>query len=254
MKTIILCGGKGTRMKEETEFKPKPMVLVGGKPILWHIMKQYAHFGYKDFVLALGYKGNLIKDYFLHERQYLNDFSFKTSTGEISFKNKRHEDFTITFVETGEESLSGERVLRCRDYVKDDELFMVTYGDGLSTVDIRALVDFHKKQGTVATITGVHPDSKYGLLTINKEDCRAREFREKPRLSDYINGGFMVFNQGIFEYLDTSEFENVFPKLVKDNELSVRCHEGFWKGVDTYKDVETANKLWETQRVWKLWS
>src|SRR3989344_6887162 len=173
MKTIILSGGLGYRLKEETEFKPKPMVQIGEMPILWHIMKIYAHYGFNDFIIALGYKGDQIKQYFLNQKHYLNNFSISTKTGKTLIhkgkKNgKRNDDFKITFVDTGEETLPGERILKIKNFIpKTDKYFMVTYGDGVADIDINKLVNFHKKQGTIGTITGVHPRSKYGLLKIN---------------------------------------------------------------------------------------
>ena len=168
MKTIILCGGLGTRLKEETEFKPKAMVLVGGKPILWHIMKIYSHYNCNEFIFALGYKGAMIRDYFLNQKTSLNDFTLDTSSSGMQFHNNTCDDFKITFAETGLESDTGERILRVKKYITEDE-FMITYGDGVSDIDINQLIAFHKKQGTIGTITGVHPYSKYGLVEIDKE-------------------------------------------------------------------------------------
>src|ERR1035437_9002545 len=197
MKVIILCGGMGTRLKEETEFKPKPMVLVGGKPILWHIMKIYSHYGFNDFVIALGYKGDYIKEYFLNQKFFAHDFSLRTKTGHSQiYKNNSaniHDDFKITFVDTGLETQPGERILKCKRYIpKDDKYFMVTYGDGVTDLNISSVLKFHKKQKTIGTITGVHPRSKYGLVKIDKNDL-VKGFEEKPVLADWVNGGYMVF-------------------------------------------------------------
>lgn len=235
MKTIILCGGIGYRLKEETEFKPKPMVQIGGKPILWHIMKIYAHYGFNEFIIALGYKGDYIKRYFLNR------------------KNTR-DNFKITLVDTGEETLPGERILRIKDYIpKEDENFMVTYGDGVSNIDIQELVKFHKKQGTIGTVTGVHPRSKYGLLTIDKNKIVER-FIEKPVLSEWVNGGFMIFKKEVFNYLKKGEFEHeAIKRLVKKKQLSIYVHKGFWHSMDTYPDVDNLNKYWKENPAWKVW-
>lgn len=252
IQVIILCGGKGERMKEETEFKPKPMVLIGNKPILWHIMKIYAHYGYNEFILALGYKGEMIKDYFLNERALINDFTLNTSNNEIKFHNNKSDDFKITFVDTGLESLTGERLLKIKEYITGEE-FMATYGDGVGDIDINRLIDFHRRQGTIGTITVAHPYSKYGLIKINDERNLAVHFEQKPLMYDYVSTGFMVFNKKSFDYFDEGMMENAFPKLIKENQLSIYKHHGFWKGMDTYREFEEMNKLWETDRPWAVW-
>lgn len=261
MKTIILCGGTGTRMKEETEFKPKPLVLVGGKPILWHIMKIYAHYGYNDFILALGYKGDMIKEYFLHERTLINDFSLNTNTGELTFHNNNCDDFNITFVDTGLESLTGERVRRVEEYVGDDD-FMVTYGDGVADININALLDFHNSQNVLGTITGVHPSTRFGFLDVDESTQKLRSFfqhkvtdTEDNHSKEYINGGFMVFKREVMNMIEPdSMIENIFPKLADMKEMSVYKHTGKWKCMDTYKEVEDMNKLWDNEPFWKIWN
>lgn len=252
MKTIILCGGLGTRMKEETEFKPKAMVLIGGKPILWHIMKIYSHYSYNEFILALGYKGEMIRDYFLNQRTFLNDFTFDISTNETQFHNNACDNFKITFAETGLESDTGERILRAKKYITEDE-FMVTYGDGVSDIDINQVVAFHKKQGTIGTISGVHPHSKYGLIEIDKESNLVKCFDQKPLMYDYVSGGFMIFNKKAFDYFDNGPMENGLIKLAKEGQLSVYRHEGFWKAMDTYREMEELNKLWHNSKPWTVW-
>lgn len=252
MKTIILCGGAGTRLKEETEFKPKPLVSIGDKPILWHIMKIYAHYGYKEFVLALGYKGYMIKDYFVNEKVFVNDFTLDTSNHKIKFHNNECDDFKINFVETGQESLTGERMLRVKPYIADDE-FMVTYGDGVIDININKLVKFHRKQGTLATITGVHPHTKYGVVSIDKKTNLVRSFKQKPMMFDYVNGGFMIFNKKAFKYFDKGPMENCLLQLIKMNQLSIYLHEGFWKSMDTYLEMQELNDLWRTKRPWAVW-
>lgn len=259
MKTIILCGGQGTRMKEETEFRPKPLVEIGGKPILWHIMKIYSHFGFNDFVLALGYKGDMIKDYFLNWRSFTNDFTLNTNSHELTFHNNECDDFRITFAETGTETLTGERVKRLKKYIGNDD-FMVTYGDGVGDIDIEALVDFHKKQDTIGVITGVRPVSRFGLLDINNETGKLRAFfqhkitDDKDHSKDFINGGFMVFKNEALDLIpDGGMIESVFPLLAKKEELSVFAHPGRWKCMDTFKEVEELNELWIRDPFWKIW-
>lgn len=256
MKTIILCGGIGYRLKEETEFKPKPMVQVGGKPILWHIMKIYAHYGFNDFIIALGYKGDYIKQYFLNEKNMVHDFSLDTLNGKTKIikDGAKSEDFKITFVNTGEETLPGERILRLKKYIPNtDENFMVTYGDGVSDLDIKELVKFHIKQGTIGTVTGVHPRSKYGLLAID-EDKKVTSFIEKPVLKERTNGGFMVFKRNFFNYINPGEFEHeALKRLVKEKQLSVYAHDAFWHSMDTYNDVDSLNKYWKEDPKWKVW-
>ena len=255
IKTIILCGGTGTRLKEETEFKPKPLVQVGEKPILWHIMKTYAHFGFNNFILALGYKGDQIKDYFLKSRHFDSDFSFNTKEGQITnfLKNGSDEnDFNITFAETGLETPHGERVLKLKPYIEED-IFMVTYGDGVSNIDIKKLIDFHKSHGKIATITGVHPISRWGLINSNEHNL-VTEFSQKPLLFDYVNGGFMVFNREFFDYIKQGEMiEDSWAKLIPQKQVALYKHEGFWYGMDTYKDFLILNDLWKKDAPWKVW-
>ncbi len=256
MKTIILSGGLGYRLKEETEFKPKPMVLIGGKPMLWHIMKIYTHYGFNEFIVALGYKGDYIKDYFLNQKYLLHDFTLSTRSGTVKLhkkKNNNGDDFKITFVDTGLETLPGERILRVKDHVPKGESFMVTYGDGVGDVDIRKLVAFHKKKKTIGTITGVYPHSKYGIVrqNINNE---VLEFVEKPQLKDWTNGGFMVFRYTFFNYLREGELEHpALKRLIQNRQLSLYIHKGFWHSMDTYTDVEKLNHLWVENPAWKVW-
>jgi glucose-1-phosphate cytidylyltransferase len=218
-------------MKEKTEFIPKPLVPIGGRPILWHIMKMYAHHGYNDFVIALGYKGEMISSYFAKN---LND------------------GFNITFVDTGEESSTGERVLRVKDHIPEEE-FMLTYGDGVADVDIQKLAAFHRAQGTLATLTGVNPRSRFGLINIDHDTNHVTGFLQKPVMHDRINGGFMVFNRAAFEHFDSGSVENVFDVLIPRRQLSVYSHDGFWKCMDTYQEVEELNELWRESKPWALW-
>jgi len=258
MKTVILAGGIGYRLKDETEFKPKPMVNIGGRPVLWHIMKIYAHYGFNDFIFALGYKGDYIKDYFLNQKHFVHDFTIHTKTGYTKLHRKNHmkniDDFKITFVDTGEETLPGERILKVKDYIpEEDENFMVTYGDGVSDVNIKKIVKFHNRQGTIGTVIGVHPRAKYGLLTVDKQNI-AQQFIEKPVLKDWINGGFMIFKREFLKYIKRGEYEHqALKRLVRERQLSVYIHDGFWHSMDTYSDVVSLNKFWIEDPKWKVW-
>lgn len=259
MKVIILCGGTGTRLKEETEFRPKPMVYVGKHPLVWHIMKIYAHYGFNDFILALGYKAEYIKDYFLNQKAFTSDFTLHTSTHKTTFylKNRKNiDDFKITFVDTGLETLPGERILLCKKYIpKADTDFMATYGDGVIDLNISQLVKFHKKKCTIGTITGVHPRSKFGLVKIVDGEY-VKGFQEKPVLSDWVNGGFMIFKKEFFNYLRPGELEHEgFKRIAKEKQLAVYKHDGFWFAVDTNKELEDINKMWYSGNApWKIWN
>ncbi len=252
MQTIILSGGTGTRMKEETEFRPKPMVSVGGVPLLWHIMQIYMHYGYNDFILALGYKGEMIKEFFHNYRALLHNFSLDTREGKITILGKDHKDFKVTLVDTGVESLTGSRILQCEQYITGDE-FMVTYGDGVSDVNIQEVVDFHHKKNKLGTLTGVHPRSRFGLVDADPKTNQIIRFREKPTLDEYISGGFMIFKKEAFKYFGKPEMEKGLAKMAEMNELCLFPHEGFWKAVDTYNELEELNKLWQTDRPWAVW-
>lgn len=257
MKTVILSGGLGYRLKEETEFKPKPMVQIGGKPILWHIMKIYAHYGYNEFIIALGYKGDYIKEYFLNQKYFAHDFTIHTKTGSSKIYRynplKERDDFVITFVDTGEETLPGERILRIKDYIPKGEDFMVTYGDGVSDVNIRDLVRFHKKMKKIGTVTGVHPRSRFGLLS-SADSGVVKKFIEKPVLKEWVNGGFMIFKWKFFSYLRAGEMEHeALKRLIKEEQLSLFIHEGFWHAMDTYSDMTNLNIMWEQGAKWRVW-
>ncbi|PIT89491.1 MAG: glucose-1-phosphate cytidylyltransferase [Candidatus Levybacteria bacterium CG10_big_fil_rev_8_21_14_0_10_36_7] len=252
---VIFCGGQGSRMKEETEFRPKPMVSLGGKPILWHIMKIYAHYGFNDFIIALGYKGDYIKDYFINEEYFTNDFTINTKTGEKRLykeNNRRRDNFNITFVDTGLETLTGERLLKVKRYI-DSDVFMVTYGDGVSDINMLELVKFFEDKKKVGVITGVHPKSKWGLV-ISDENNIIQRFEQKPQLNQYVNGGFMVFKKKVFDYIKPREMIEVgFNRMVEDKELAVYIHNGYWSAMDTYQDVEEMNKQWKKDPKWKVW-
>jgi len=258
MKTIILCGGIGTRLKEETEFKPKPMVFIGNKPILWHIMKIYAAAGFNEFILALGYKADYIKDFFLNQKAFTTDFTLDTSNHKTTFhlENRNEiENFKITFVDTGIDTQPGERVLRCQDYIpQEDKYFMLNYGDGVADVDVRKIVMFHKKQKSIGTITGVHPRSKFGVIKVNEHNI-VQKFDEKPIISEWVNAGFMIFNREAFSYFRPKELEHpALRRLAQEKKLSLYSHGGFWYCMDTYKEVEELNTFWNSGKApWKIW-
>lgn len=258
MKVIILCGGVGTRLREETEFKPKPMVYVGGKPIIWHIMKYFSFYGYNEFILALGYKADYIKDFFLNQKAFTSDFTLNTKNHSAKyFLKKRNEvdDFKITFVDTGLETLPGERILLCKNYIPaTDKHFMVTYGDGVTDLNIKKLVQFHRKQKTLGTISGVHPRSRYGLVNTDQNN-KVLGFAEKPVLTDWVNGGFMVFDKKAYKYFKAGEYEHdALQRLVEENDLSLYKHDGFWFSVDTYKELIDLNQIWDSGNPpWKVW-
>lgn len=249
MKTIILCGGKGTRLSEETDVRPKPMIEVGEKPILWHIMNHYAAHNVKDFYLALGYKQEYIKDYFLRFYSSDNDFQLDLSNGAIKhFNSTGLRDWKVSLIDTGKESLTGGRILRMREHFYKDGTFMLTYGDGVSNVDLTALLKFHKSHGKLATVTGVRPPARFGEMIFDGD--RVTEFKEKPQASvGWINGGFFVLEPKVFDYLqdgDLTVFEQApLQNLAKDGQLMSYRHEGFWQCMDTLRDKIYLNELWE---------
>ena len=258
MKVVILCGGFGTRLREETEFRPKPMVEIGGKPILWHVMKIYAHYGYMDFILALGYKGEMVKEYFYNYDVLNNDFTIELGNEkkvEIH-RNNAEKDWRVTLADTGDKALKGARLKRGEQYIDDDQ-FMLTYGDGIANVDIEDLLGFHQSHGKLATVIGINPASRFGELKMKGDQVES--FSEKPKNGKgLINGGFFVFNRGIFDYLsadDDCDLEiGALEEIAKDGELMVYKHAGFWACMDTLRDMEYLNKLWsESHAEWKVW-
>lgn len=257
MKVIVLCGGLGTRLREETEFRPKPLVEVGGRPILWHIMKLYAHAGFREFVLCLGYRGNMIKDYFLNYEAMNNDFTICLGKqSSVEFEELHDEqDFKVTLANTGMTTMTGGRLKRVKKYV-DSDTFMMTYGDGVSDINIRCLLEFHKSHGKLATVTAVTPTSRYGILEADSVG-RVLQFLEKPRTSGFISAGFFVFERGVFDYLDgddcTLEHEPM-ERLAADGELMAFQHSGFFYSMDTYREYEYLNRLWASgEAPWKVW-
>lgn len=255
--TIILCGGLGTRLREETEFRPKPMVEIGHRPILWHIMKAYAHHGHRRFLLALGYKGNIIKDYFLNYETMSNDFTIHLGRRQqIIFHNMHNEqEIEVTLVDTGDASMTGGRIKRLERFI-DGDTFMVTYGDGLSDVDIQALLHFHHTHGKLATLTSVRPQSRFGSLELDQS--RVIRFREKPEGDGWINAGFFVFNRQILDYLDGDECvleHGPLERLAAMGQLMAFRHEGFFFAMDTYREYKALNQMWDEGRApWKIWS
>lgn len=258
MKVMILCGGQGARLREETEYRPKPLVEVGGRPILWHIMKIYATHGFMEFVLCLGYRGTMIKEYFLNYETYNNDFTIHLGRKNIIAYDGAHDeqDYRITLVDTGQATMTGGRVLRAKRFICGDS-FMVTYGDGLIDLDIGRLVAFHQSHGRLATITTVRPQSRFGVLNL-KDDGQVAHFEEKPRLDGWVSAGYMVFNRGVFDYLDGDECvleQAPLQRLAADGQLMSYRHEGFFFAMDTYRDYLEINQLWQGGRPpWKVWS
>lgn len=258
MPVVILCGGQGTRLREETEYRPKPMVEIGGKPILWHIMKIYGHYGLRKFVLCLGYKGWSIKQYFLRSHERMRDFtvSMHGASPPVFHNQEGEEDWEVTCAETGGETGTGGRLKRVAPYVPN-ETFLFTYGDAVADIDIDKLLEFHHAQGRIATVTGVHPSSRYGELRV--KDGTALEFNEKPTVAEgAVSGGFFVFQKEVFDYLGDDpkqllEFEPL-QNLARDGQLSVYEHEGAWNCMDTYRDYLHLNELWrQPQPPWKIW-
>lgn len=256
MKVVILSGGKGTRLREETEYRPKPMVQIGNRPILWHIMKIYAYYGFKDFIICLGYKGNMIKEYFLNYEMMNNDFTIQLGKNKkIDVHGNNNEDWNVSLVDTGEESLTGSRVKRIEKYI-DEDTFMLTYGDGLANINIKELLKFHQSHGKIGTITGVQRSSQFGEITIDGDQII--EFNEKPDTTEgFVSGGFFVFNKEFFDYLKLDENcileREPLENLAKDNELMVYRNKGFWQCVDTYRELELMNNLWNSDPPWKIW-
>ena len=247
MKTIILAGGFGTRLSEYTKLIPKPMVEIGGKPIIWHIMNHYARFGYKDFVVALGYKGEVIKNYFLQYYAQNNDFTIDLSNGAVSYINEHTRDWRVTLVDTGAGSMTGGRVLRLKNIIGNED-FMLTYGDAVSNVDISQLVQRYKQAGKLAMVTAVHPTARFGELQVDEDDF-VRSFKEKPQVNQgWINGGFFVLSPKVFDYIenDYTTFEaEPLERLAAEGQLKTYRHEGFWQCMDTARDRDMLNKMWD---------
>lgn len=255
MKTVILAGGLGTRLSEETAVKPKPMVEIGGKPMLWHVMNIYGHHGFKEFVVALGYKGECIKDYFLNYSNLQSDLTVDLANGTVTANRKCYRDWLVHMVDTGSHSMTGGRLFRLRDRLRG-ETFMLTYGDGVSDVDIKKLAAFHRSHGKIATITAVRPAARFGGIRF--EGDAVAEFKEKPQTGEgWINGGFMVFNPEVFDYLegDSNILEQyALERLAQKDELMAFRHDGFWQCMDTIRDLNYLEELWKSGKPpWKAW-
>ena len=256
MKVVILAGGFGTRITEESHLKPKPMIGIGERPILWHIMKQFSHYGFNDFIICLGYKGYVIKEYFSDYFLYTSDVTFDLSKNEMTVHNNFSEPWKVTLVDTGLNTMTGGRIKRVEQYI-GNETFMLTYGDGVSDIDINELVKFHKEHGKTATITAINPGQRFGILDIDDEN-KVEAFREKNITdSGLINGGFMVLEPKVFEILkdDKTIFEKEpLETLAKNGELMAFKHKGFWKCMDTLRDKNQLEEMWNNgQAPWKVW-
>jgi len=258
MKVVILCGGKGTRLREETEYRPKPMVPIGGRPILWHIMKIYAAHGHTDFILCLGYKGEVIKDWFRNLPWMVSDVTLRLGERQAEFHTPLEEaGWNVTLADTGAESMTGARVKRIERYLGGDEEFLLTYGDGVGDVDISESIRFHRSQGRILTLTAVRPPGRWGEL--QTADGLVTTFLEKPQVSGgRINGGFFVANRRVFEYLNDDpalSFEREpLSGLARDRQLGCFLHDGFWQPMDTYQEFMLLNRLWDEGRAaWKTW-
>lgn len=245
MKTVLLCGGLGTRLSEETHLRPKPMVEVGGKPILWHIMKTYESYGYNDFILALGYKGDVIKDYFINYHARQSNLTIELKSGKVDFSNPTSEDWNLSLIDTGAKTMTGGRLLRLKNILMNEGTFMLTYGDGVSDVDISKLLDFHKKHGKIATVTAVRPPVRFGELLIS--DSKVEHFQEKPQAGEgWINGGYFIFESEIFNYIENDATlleRDPLEKLAQLGQLMAYKHSGFWQCMDTIRDRDYLQEL-----------
>ena len=250
MKVAILCGGTGTRLREETEFRPKPMVEIGGRPILWHIMRHYARFGHEEFVLCLGYKGDLIRSWIVNFQTMNSDVRVHIGSQRVEYLDSLRDEqsWLVTLADTGQLTPTGGRLVHARRYL-EGATFLATYGDGLSNVDLGRLIEFHRRHGKIATVTGVRPLTRFGELEVR--DGMARRFREKPQLEDgWVNGGFFVFEPEVFKYLDENATLEREPleRLTADGQLAVYEHEGFWAAMDTYRETQQLNEEWASGR------
>ena len=256
MKVVILCGGLGTRLSEETQVKPKPMVTVGGHPMLWHIMNIYGARGFGEFVLALGYKGDIVKEFFLNFYPLDSDLEIDLASGKIAYLRKSQRDWKVALVDTGDNSMTGGRLHRLKAMLKPQGTFMLTYGDGVANIDVEKLLAFHRSHGKLATVTAVRPPARFGGMAFDGN--RVTEFKEKPQTGEgWINGGFFVCEPGVFDYLagDDSVLEGApLETLARDGQLMAFKHEGFWQCMDTLRDRQSLEHLWASGKApWKVW-
>lgn len=256
-KVLIFAGGYGTRLSEETDLRPKPMVEIGGKPIIWHIMKMYSHYGFHDFLILLGYKGYFIKEYFANYFLHQSNITINLQTNQMEVHNNTSEPWKVTLIDTGIDTMTGARLKRAQDYV-GDEPFLLTYGDGVSDLDIAETVKFHLNHGKILTMTAIQPEARFGNLDIDDQSS-IRQFVEKPQNeAGWINGGFFICEPKIFDYLtndDSCIFEQLpLQNLAKDNQMMAYKHEGFWQCMDTLRDNQKLNQLWRNNLApWKVW-
>jgi len=254
MKVVLLAGGVGTRLTEETEVKPKPMVEIGGRPILWHIMKHYAHFGFKEFFVALGYRGDVIKRFFVDYQSLNGSLTVDLVTGVVKHRERDTEDWIVHLMDTGKDVNTGGRLKRLEPWLKAGA-FMVTYGDGVSDLNLMTLLQFHRSHGRLATVTAVRPPARFGGLIFDAE--LVAEFTEKPQIGEgWINGGFLVLEPGVLDYLDgdqTSLESDAPERLAADHQLAAYRHEGFWQCMDTLRDKHLLERLWEGGAPWRVW-
>jgi glucose-1-phosphate cytidylyltransferase len=256
MKTVILAGGLGTRISEQTGVKPKPMIEIGGKPILWHIMKSYSHYGFNDFVICLGYKGWMIRDYFANYALHNSDATYDLRSGTVTVHKGAQEPWSVTLVDTGVMTMTGGRLRRAVQYL-DGDRFMLTYGDGVSDIDITQLIRFHESKGALCTVSSVQPVGRFGILDIDRNDF-VQSFQEKPAgESGWINAGFFVCERAVLDYIgddDSIVFEREpLERLARDRQLACYRHDGFWKCMDTLNDLQQLEKLWLSGPAWKVW-
>lgn len=255
MKVVILCGGKGTRLREETEYKPKPMVEIGDRPVLWHIMKLYSHYGFKDFILCMGYRHQVIREYFLNYRYMNSDIIVSlASDHQIICHNSHNEDWNVTLAYTGLETKKGGRIKMVEPYL-DGNRFMVTYGDGVSDVNIRDLIAYHEHQGVLATFTGVHPISRFATVEHDKKG-KIIDWNEKKQLEGYMNAGFFVLERAVLDYIegDVELEEQPIKQIAQEGNLAMYKHNGFWQCMDTYRDYLLLTELWDSGKApWKVW-
>ncbi len=255
MKAVILAGGLGTRLAEETHLRPKPMVEIGGKPILWHILKIYSTYGINEFIICLGYKGYLIKEFFSNYFLHTNDVTFDIKDEKVLFHSRNSEDWKVTLIDTGESTQTGGRIAKIRKYIKN-ETFCLTYGDGVANINIKELIDSHNKSGKLATLTAVQPPGRFGVLDL--ENNKVKSFQEKPVGDDsWINGGFFVLEPSVIDFIDGDDCiweDSPLKKLTNENELNAYKHYGFWQPMDTLRDHRLLQKSWDEGKAqWKIW-